>query len=87
MQRLDLEVAMVLISNTLACVFVGLQLFYVKKNPEELSFMSLVMLVILCLGHMIPLLLNYEALFLGNRNRGNVLLGIGGWLEVNEVII
>lgn len=45
---------MVLISNTFSCVFLGLQLFHVKKQPELLPFMSLVMLVILILGYMIP---------------------------------
>ncbi|PSS16185.1 Anaerobic sulfatase-maturating enzyme like [Actinidia chinensis var. chinensis] len=62
-----------------------------KTDPlyfEVLPFMSLVMLVILTLGHMILLVLNYEAVFLGNRNgQTNVLLGSGGWLEVNEVIV
>ncbi|XP_057461799.1 uncharacterized protein LOC130752025 [Actinidia eriantha] len=86
--RMDLEIVMVLVSNTLACVLVGLQLLYVKKSPEVLPFMSLVMLVILTLGHMILLVLNYEAVFLGSRNRQtNMLLGSGGWLEVNEVIV
>ncbi|OVA07768.1 Protein of unknown function DUF2921 [Macleaya cordata] len=85
--RMDLEITMVLISNTLACVFIGLQLFFVKKHPDVIPSISLVMLVILTLGHMIPLVLNFEALFLTNRNRQNVLIGSGGWLEVNEVIV
>ncbi|KAE9456412.1 hypothetical protein C3L33_11685, partial [Rhododendron williamsianum] len=86
-QRLDWEIVMVLISNTLACVFVGLQIFYVKRNPQVLPFASLFMLVILTLGHMVTLVLNFEALFLGNRKRNNVLLGSRGWLEVNEVVV
>ncbi|XP_058210066.1 uncharacterized protein LOC131322673 [Rhododendron vialii] len=86
-QRLDWEIVMVLISNTLACVFVGLQIFYVKRNPQVLPFASLFMLVILTLGHMVTLVLNFEALFLGNRKRNNVWLGSQGWLEVNEVIV
>ncbi|XP_059663999.1 uncharacterized protein LOC132309732 [Cornus florida] len=85
--RMDLEITMALISNTLACVFAGLQLFYVKKHQNVLPFISLVMLVILTLGHMIPLLLNFDALFLKNYNHQTVLLGSGGWLEVNEVIV
>ncbi|KAF7146190.1 hypothetical protein RHSIM_Rhsim04G0021200 [Rhododendron simsii] len=86
-QRLDLEIVMVLISYTLACVFVGLQIFYVKKNPQVLPFASLFMLVILTLGHMVTLVLNFEALFQGNHKRNNVLLGSRGWLEVNEVVV
>ncbi|XP_059664009.1 uncharacterized protein LOC132309742 [Cornus florida] len=85
--RMDLEIIMALISNTLACVFVGLQIFYVKKRPNVLPFTSLVMLVILTLGYMIPLLLNFEALFLKIHNRRNVFLRTGGWLEADEVTV
>ncbi|CAK9183013.1 unnamed protein product [Ilex paraguariensis] len=85
--RMDLEITMVLISNTLACLFVILQLFYVKKNPDVLPYVSLLMLVILTLGYMIPLVLNFEALFSKNPNRQNVDFGSGGWLEVNEVLV
>ncbi|XVF40496.1 hypothetical protein PTKIN_Ptkin01aG0118100 [Pterospermum kingtungense] len=85
--RMDLEITMVLISNTLACVFVVLQLFHVKKHPEVLPFISIVMLIVLTLGHMIPLLLNFEALFVKNRNQQNAFLESGGWLEVNEIIV
>lgn len=84
--RMDLEIVMVLVSNTLACVFVGLQLFHVKKQPEVLPFISITMLIGLTLGHMIPLLLNFEAL-VTNHNRQSIFLGSGGWLEVNEVIV
>lgn len=84
--NMDLEISMVLISNTLACIFVGLQLLYVKKNPGVLPFISVVMLVVLTLAHMIPLLLNFEALFLANH-RQSVFLGRDGWLEVNEVLV
>ncbi|KAF8029957.1 hypothetical protein BT93_E2391 [Corymbia citriodora subsp. variegata] len=84
--RMDLEIVIVLVSNTLACVFVGLQLFHVKKQPEVLPFISITMLIVLTLGHMIPLLLNFEAL-VTNHNRQSVFLGSGGWLEVNEVIV
>ncbi|XP_074347172.1 uncharacterized protein LOC141686004 [Apium graveolens] len=48
--RIDLEIIMVLISNTVACVFVCFQLYYVKKYPSSLAYMSLMMLVILTLG-------------------------------------
>lgn len=84
---MDLEITMVLVSNTLACLFLVLQLFYVNKHPEVLPFVSVLMVVIMCLGHMIPLLLNFEALFAAKRNQQSVFLGSGGWLEVNEVIV
>ncbi|KAK8330767.1 hypothetical protein V6Z12_A10G028800 [Gossypium hirsutum] len=85
--RMDLEITMVLISNTLACLFVGMQLFHVKRHPEVLPFISVLMLVVLTLGHMIPLLLNFEALFVKNSNQQNAFLESGGWLEVNEIIV
>lgn len=85
--RMDLEITMVLISNTLACIFVGLQLLHVKKRQDVLPFISVIMLVVLTLAHMIPLVLNFEAMFLSNRYRQNVFLGRDGWLEVNEVLV
>ncbi|XP_047327485.1 uncharacterized protein LOC124931135 [Impatiens glandulifera] len=85
--RMDLEITMVLASNTLACVFVVFQLSYAKKNKDSLPRISIVMLIILTLAHMIPLVLNFEALFLENRNRQNVFLDNGKWVEVNEVLV
>ncbi|KAL0293549.1 UNVERIFIED_CONTAM: hypothetical protein Sangu_3235900 [Sesamum angustifolium] len=85
--RIDLEITMVLISNTLSCIFVVLQLFHVKRNPEALSSISLVMLLILSMGYMIPLVLNFEALFLGSRNKQTLMLSTGGWVEANEVSV
>ncbi|EEF43276.1 conserved hypothetical protein [Ricinus communis] len=85
--RMDMEITMVLVSNTLACVFVGLQLYHVKKHPDVLPFISFVMLIVLTLGYMIPLLLNFEAFFIGNHNRQNIFLESGGWLELNEVLV
>lgn len=72
---------MVLISNTLACVFVCFQL-YVKKYPSSLAYMSLIMLVMLTLGYMIPLVLNFEALSMGKRN---AMPSSPEWIEVNKV--
>ncbi|XP_047949195.1 uncharacterized protein LOC125195033 [Salvia hispanica] len=85
--RMDLEIAMVLVSNTLACIFLALQIFHLKKNPEAPSSISLVMLVVLSVGHMIPLVLNFEAVFLGSRDKKTVELGSGGRLEANEVAV
>lgn len=84
--RMDLEITMVLISNTLLCVFLVLQLFHVKRHADVLPSMSVTMLIVLTLGHLIPLLLNFEAIFL-RRNTGNVYLDSDGWLEVNEVLV
>ena len=45
------------------------------------------MLVLLTLGHMMPLLLNFEATFLRNLEGLRVLLGRSGWLEVNKALV
>ncbi|XP_073137760.1 uncharacterized protein [Henckelia pumila] len=81
--RMDLEITMVLISNTVMCILVGLQLFHVRRNPEVVSCISLVMLLILSLGCMIPLVLNFEALFL--QTKQPFMFSSQGWLEANEV--
>ncbi|XWS52058.1 hypothetical protein CRYUN_Cryun11dG0034800 [Craigia yunnanensis] len=78
---------MAVLSNTFACIFIGLQLSYVSKHPSMLPSISLLMLVILALGHLIPLLLNFEALFLQKTTPETVLLRSGGWLEMNKVIV
>ncbi|PKA48753.1 hypothetical protein AXF42_Ash018695 [Apostasia shenzhenica] len=85
--RMDIEIIMVLISLTLTCIFTVLQLFHVHKRPQLVPSISIAMLIILTLGHMIPLMLNFEALFSMNRNRQNVLQSSNGWLEVNEVVV
>ncbi|KAI4322936.1 hypothetical protein L6164_022584 [Bauhinia variegata] len=84
--RIDMEIVMVLISTTLACVFLILQIFHVRRNPSVLPLSSVFMLLILTLGHMIPLVLNFEALFSQHHNR-NAVLGNVGWLEVNEIAV
>ncbi|OEL17149.1 hypothetical protein BAE44_0021833 [Dichanthelium oligosanthes] len=84
--RMDLESTMALISMTLACIFIAVQLFHVKKVPESLPAMSITMLVVLALGYMIPLVLNFEALFKNSNKQAFPLAG-GGWLEVNEVMV
>ncbi|XP_050368962.1 uncharacterized protein LOC126787071 [Argentina anserina] len=85
--RMDMEIILVLVSTTLACVFVALQQFHVKKHPDVLPSISILMLLILTLGYMIPLMLNFDAMFTHNTNRQGVTLGSGGWLAVHEVIV
>ncbi|KAJ6792407.1 Uncharacterized protein M6B38_239365 [Iris pallida] len=84
---MNIEITMVLLSLTLSCIFIGLQLYHIKKHPEVLPSISITMLVILTLGHMIPLVLNFEALFFKNHSRQISLVQSGGWLEVNEVVV
>lgn len=85
--RMDLEVAMVLISNTLSCVFLGMQLYHMKKHQEALPFISIAMLILLTLGHMIPLLLNFEELFKGRHNQQNLFFENDRWLEAKEIVV
>ncbi|KAK1274682.1 hypothetical protein QJS04_geneDACA012838 [Acorus gramineus] len=88
MWRIDFEIIMVLVSLCLSCFLIALQLFHVKRHPDVLPSISVTMLIILTLGYMIPLVLNFEALFFtSHHNKQNVLLWRGGWLEANEVIV
>ncbi|CAK7356202.1 unnamed protein product [Dovyalis caffra] len=86
-RRMDLEIIMVLISNTLVCIFVVHQILHLKKHPDVFPFISLIMLFVLTLGHMIPLMLNFEAVFVPKESRTTVLRRSGGWLEANEVLV
>ncbi|KAI3755788.1 hypothetical protein L1987_55594 [Smallanthus sonchifolius] len=85
--RMDLEIIMVLISDTLMCLFTGRQLFHLKKRPEMVNFISVLMMLILTLGHMVPLVLNFEAIFSNTRNQQNVPIGSNRLLELNEVLV
>jgi hypothetical protein len=85
--RMDIEIIMVLISTTLSCVFIGFQLYHVKRNPNVLPLISIFMMSILTLGYMLPLVLNFEAILSQNFNNKNFVFGYVGWLEVNEMSI
>ncbi|KAI3456262.1 hypothetical protein Pfo_012925 [Paulownia fortunei] len=85
--RMDLEITMVLVSNTLSCIFLGLQLLHVRRHADMLPLISVIMVIVLTLGHLIPLLLNFEALFTMSRSSVNVYFDGDGWLEVNEVLV
>ncbi|KAL3848638.1 hypothetical protein ACJIZ3_010520 [Penstemon smallii] len=85
--RMDFEITMVLISNSLLCIFVGIQILHVKRNPNILSGISMFMLVILSIGLVTPLVLNFEAFFLDSHNEQRLWLNNGGWLEANEITI
>lgn len=86
-ERKDMEIIVVLMSTTLYCVLVGFQLYHVKKNPQVLPFISLTMLSILTFYHMIPLVLNFEALISNNHNAKNFVLSDVAWLESNEITV
>ncbi|TYG71753.1 hypothetical protein ES288_D05G423500v1 [Gossypium darwinii] len=84
--RMDFEMIVSVISNTLTIIFVAFQIFHVRKHRGIGPMVSLLMLVILALGHFIPLVLNLEAMFIQNSER-SVLIRGGTWLEMNEVIV
>ncbi|WOG98646.1 hypothetical protein DCAR_0417990 [Daucus carota subsp. sativus] len=85
--RIDLETSIVLIPDTVACIFVLFQLYHVRRYPDTLPSVSLLMLVILTLGHVISLGLNFEAVFMTKRNTYNTMFISSGWLVVNEEIV
>ncbi|KAG6506424.1 uncharacterized protein LOC121979491 [Zingiber officinale] len=84
--RMEMETVMVLISLTFSCLCILLQIVHANKHRDVVSSISIVMLLILNLGFVIPLVLNFEALFV-NQKQNNLSLGNGGWLDVNEVIV
>ncbi|KAJ0801658.1 hypothetical protein HanPI659440_Chr03g0119701 [Helianthus annuus] len=78
---------MVLISDTLICVFTRRQLLHLKKRAEVVNFISVSTMLLLTLGHMVPLVLNFEAIFSNTSNQRNVPTRSDGLLEANEVIV
>jgi hypothetical protein len=58
--RMDVEDTMMVVSTVLSIVLIALQLRHAKKHPEAIPVTSVTMLVVLALGHLIPLLLNFE---------------------------
>lgn len=85
-RRKDLEIIMGLVSLSLTAAVIYIQLLHVRRHPNVLPFVSLLMLTVLTLGHMIPLLLNFEAFFMNQKGKNVLQLG-GGWLEMNEVVV
>ncbi|OMO80280.1 hypothetical protein CCACVL1_13065 [Corchorus capsularis] len=86
-RKTGVKFTMAVISNILICIFVGLQLHHLKKNPEVVSFISLVMLGILTLGHTVPLALDFDTMCLNKQDRHKVVSHNGGWFELKEVIV
>ncbi|KAF7102937.1 hypothetical protein CFC21_103990 [Triticum aestivum] len=84
--RMDLESIMVVASVTLSCVFTALQILHVKKNPEAAAATSITMLTILTLGHLTPLVLNFEVIFPSRRSQYD-LYSTDGSLELNQVMM
>ncbi|GKC54690.1 ubiquitin-conjugating enzyme 25, partial [Tanacetum coccineum] len=66
----------------------GQQLFHLKKSPEMISSISVFTMLILTFGYMVPLVLNFEAIFSNTRSQQYIPLGTnGGWVEMNEVVV
>ncbi|CAL4955172.1 unnamed protein product [Urochloa decumbens] len=61
--RMDMESVLLVLSATLPCVFTALQILHAKRRPEASASTSITMLVILALGHVAPLVIGSEALF------------------------
>ncbi|XP_071713074.1 uncharacterized protein [Rutidosis leptorrhynchoides] len=87
--RMDLEMILVLVSDTLSCIFIAQQLYHLKKKtPEIISFVSFLMMLILTLGHLVPLLLNFEAMMFSNTrdHKNTPFCNDQGWLQVRIII-
>ncbi|KAI0524373.1 hypothetical protein KFK09_003740 [Dendrobium nobile] len=85
--RMDIEIIIVFISLTLSCIFIRSQILYAKKNPDVLPAISITMLVVMSLGFLIPLILNFEAMLIMVKNKQNSFSSSGEWMVVKEVII
>ncbi|KAG6484031.1 hypothetical protein ZIOFF_060824 [Zingiber officinale] len=75
--RMDVELIMVIITLTFSCICIALQIFHVKKQPHILPSVSITMLLVLVLGYAIPLVLNFEALFMHQTK----------WISAHKVIV
>ncbi|KAJ3674006.1 hypothetical protein LUZ60_005998 [Juncus effusus] len=83
--RINLELVMVAISLTLICIFTYLQLRHARKHSKIRPMMSRAMLIILTLGHMIPLILNIEDLLASQQH--HFFLQSGGWPDTENAIM
>ncbi|RLN24078.1 hypothetical protein C2845_PM07G18790 [Panicum miliaceum] len=86
--RMDLEGIMLVVSTSLPCIFAVLQIFHVKRRPEAAAWTSITMLVVLALGHVAPLVVGSEALFL-SRARQYVAAPFRSYLpyELNQAMM
>jgi hypothetical protein len=85
--RMDLESVMVAASATLSCVFAVMQILHAKRRPETALAMSVTMLAVLALGHIAPLALGFEILFVSRRSRYSLYPTEGGWLEPSQAMV
>ncbi|GJN18083.1 hypothetical protein PR202_gb05204 [Eleusine coracana subsp. coracana] len=84
--RMDMERIITLASSTLSCAFAILQILHIKRNRDAARATSITMLVVLALGHAIPLVLDLHTL-LANRSRLFVELSGNGLLELHELVL
>ncbi|XP_037463582.1 uncharacterized protein LOC119335573 [Triticum dicoccoides] len=84
--RMDMESIMLVASTMLSCIFAALQILHAKKNPEAAAATSITMLAVLALGHLAPLVLSFEVIFMSRRSQ-YFLDSTSGWLELNQVMM
>jgi hypothetical protein len=85
--RMDLESVMLAASATLSCVFAVMQILHARRRPETAPAMSVTMLAVLALGHLAPLALGFEVLFVSRRSRYFLDSAEGGWLEPSQAVV
>ncbi|PKA54432.1 hypothetical protein AXF42_Ash000265 [Apostasia shenzhenica] len=86
MWRMDIEFIMIIISLTLSCIIIRWQILYTRKHREVLSAISLTMLVLMIVGYLIPLILNFESLLIMVRNKQNTFIRSNEWIVVKEAV-
>ncbi|XP_048546067.1 uncharacterized protein LOC125525083 [Triticum urartu] len=84
--RMDLESVALVASTTLSCVFAALQILHARKSPGAAAATSITMLAVLALGHLAPLALSFEVIFMSRRSQYS-LGSTSGWLELNQVMM
>uniref|UniRef100_A0ACD5WTR8 Uncharacterized protein n=1 Tax=Avena sativa TaxID=4498 RepID=A0ACD5WTR8_AVESA len=87
----SLELSVMLVASaTLSCLFAVAQILHARKNPETAAAMSVTMLAVLALGHLAPLALGFEVMFLSRRSRYSLHSttdGDGWWVELNQAMM
>lgn len=85
--RIDLEIVLSVLMLSFTVAFLLKQVLYSKRHPETLPYISITMLLLLCLAHMIPLVLDFESLLQNPRIGYHLMEDVGRWPEVNKIVV
>jgi len=85
--RIDLEIVLSVLMLSFTVAFLLKQVLYSQRHPETLPYISITMLLLLCLAHMIPLVLDFESLLHTPRFGHHLMEGVGRWPKVNKIVV